>query len=50
MMNIFWGPFCLGLFIGIVGATTALLAFVVVEYTDYELFKDNHKDEERDHA
>ena len=26
-----WGMFALGLFIGIVGATTALLAFVVVE-------------------
>jgi hypothetical protein len=44
MINIFWGPFALGVFVGMVGATTALLAFVVVEYVEYELFHGTGKD------
>lgn len=31
MMNIFWGPFALGVLVGVVGAIPALLAFVEVE-------------------
>lgn len=38
-----WGLFALGLFIGIVGTASALLAFVVVEFTEYKLFKDIHQ-------
>ena len=37
-----WGMFALGLFIGIVGTATAMLAFVIVECVEYELFKDTH--------
>jgi len=46
MFYIDWGLFALGLFIGIVGTVSAMLACVVVEYTEYELFKDNHKDQQ----
>ena len=45
MFHIDWGLFALGLFIGIVGTVSAMLAFVVVEYTEFKLFEDNHKAE-----
>jgi|GEM_PF-7128015 len=45
MYYIDWGLFALGLLIGIVGTVTVMLAFVVVEYTEYKLFKDIHKAE-----
>ncbi len=44
MINIFWGPFALGVFVGMVGATTALLAFIVVECVDSELFRGTGKE------
>lgn len=41
MFDVDWGLFCLGLLIGTVGATTALLAFAVVE--SVETGKDGKK-------
>lgn len=36
MMHIFWGPFCLGLFVGIVVAISLFLEFVEIKNIETE--------------
>ena len=44
MIDIFWGPFALGVLVGMFGVITALLAYVVVDSGEFELYRGNGKE------